>query len=140
MPIPKNTGNHNSQRSFSAIRLFLMLSMIGFSIQIMTNTPTPNWKAAILMCCPACGKRGVFKDPVKVRDNCSRCGTPLSHYETADGPAFFAITIVGLIVGLGAGLMEAVSSPPLWVQITIWLPFIFIGSLLIIRVTKTLMI
>lgn len=106
----------------------------------MTNIPKVNWKAAFFMCCPACGKRGVFKNPVKVRDNCSECGVRLSHYETADGPAFFAITIVGLIVGLGAGLVEAVSSPPLWLQSLIWLPFIFIGSILVIRITKTLMI
>ena len=106
----------------------------------MINITKPNWKAAFLMRCPACSKRGVFRNPVKVADNCSECGVPLSHYETADGPAFFAITIVGLLVGLGAGLVEIIYSPPFWVHLAIWLPAIFLGSVVIIRITKTLMI
>lgn len=106
----------------------------------MSTTPKPNWKAAFLGRCPACGKSGAFKDIVKIADNCASCGVELKNYETADGPAFFAISIVGTIAGLGAGLLEVLANPPLWVHFAVWVPFIMVFSLIIIRITKTLMI
>jgi len=106
----------------------------------MTNIQTPKWKAAFLARCPACGNKGVFRNPVKVAPNCQSCGVDLAHYETADGPAFFAISFIGTVVGLGAGLVEIIYSPPLWVHLVLWTPIILIGSIIIIRVSKTLMI
>lgn len=75
-----------------------------------------------------------------MKDNCPSCGIDFTKFETADGPAFFAISIVGTMVGLGAGLLEIVKEPPLWVHFALWLPIVFIGSAIIIRITKTLMI
>lgn len=104
----------------------------------MTNKP--NWKAAIFAKCPACGKAGAFKGLLTIADNCTSCGHSLSKYETADGPAFFAISFIGPLVGILTGVVEVIYEPALWVHLTLWIPVIFIGSFIVIRMSKTLMI
>lgn len=99
----------------------------------------PNWKAAWCGKCPVCGNGGIFKGTISLTP-CKSCGTALQKYETADGPAFFAITIVGTIVGMGAALLEVFRQPPFWVHAALWLPAVFLGSFAIIRITKTLMV
>ena len=64
----------------------------------------------------------------------------MTKYETADGPAFFAISLVGTLVGIFAGLIEVIYEPELWVHLVLWIPFIMIGSIIVIRISKTLMI
>lgn len=100
----------------------------------------PNWKAAFCGRCPVCGSGDAFTGPIKLVPHCKSCGTALDKYETADGPAFFAITIVGTIVGMGAALLEVFQQPPFWVHLALWLPVTFLGSFAIIRITKTLMV
>jgi uncharacterized protein (DUF983 family) len=106
----------------------------------MSNELKPRWKSAFLCRCPSCGHSGIFRQVIKVRDHCPNCNIDLNQFETADGPAFFAITIVGILVGIGAGLVEIIYQPPIWVHFALWLPAVFIGSAIIIRITKTLMI
>ena len=106
----------------------------------MTNIPKPNWKAAFLGRCPACGVGKLFGGIIKVNNSCPSCGTDLKNYETADGPAFFAISIIGALAGLGVGLLEVIFEPPFWVHLVVWTPFIFIGSFIVIRISKGLMI
>jgi uncharacterized protein (DUF983 family) len=100
----------------------------------------PNWKAAFLARCPVCGSGGAFCNVIKLAAHCKQCGTALDEYETADGPAFFAITIVGTLVGIFAALLEVFKSPPFWVHLVLWVPLTFVTSFIIIRITKTLMV
>jgi uncharacterized protein (DUF983 family) len=106
----------------------------------MTSNIKPNWKAAFFGKCPACGKYGVFKGLIKTAENCAACGTDLTIYETADGPAFFAISVVGTLVGILAAVVEVIYAPAFWVHLALWVPSILLGSWVVIRVTKTLMI
>lgn len=62
-------------------------------------------KRGLINRCPNCGKGHIFQGYLQVVDNCANCGEPLGKYRAADGPAFFTITIVMLllvpIIGFG---------------------------------------
>lgn len=60
--------------------------------------------------------------------------------DSGDGPAFFVITIVGfLVVGLAAWV-EIAYTPPFWLHMLLWIPFILIVSILLLRLFKSLLI
>lgn len=105
----------------------------------MTKVKKAKWKAAFFCKCPACGKGKLLKSILKFHDNCENCGIELSKYETADGPAFFGITIVGTLLGIAAAVVEIVYEPEVWVHFALWIPLTFICSITIMRVTKGLM-
>ncbi|MFC0200947.1 DUF983 domain-containing protein [Paracoccus rhizosphaerae] len=48
--------------------------------------------------CPSCGDGRVFDGYLKVKDRCEACSAPLGAYPAADGPAFFTITIMMLLL------------------------------------------
>ena len=48
--------------------------------------------------CPRCGEGKLFHGYLTVVDKCSACGESLSIYRAADGPAFFTMSIVGLLL------------------------------------------
>lgn len=59
-------------------------------------------KAAILRGlvnhCPNCGKGRILRGYLAVIPRCSSCGTEFSRYPAADGPAFFTMTIMLLLL------------------------------------------
>ena len=48
--------------------------------------------------CPRCGEGRLFAGFLRVMPECPSCGEPLGRYRAADGPAFFTISIVGLLL------------------------------------------
>ncbi len=48
--------------------------------------------------CPNCGQGRLFAGYLRIASECSTCGEPLGRYRAADGPAFFTISIVGLLL------------------------------------------
>lgn len=48
--------------------------------------------------CPNCGKGKLFDGYLAVVPECSVCKTPLGLYRAADGPAFFTMTIMLLLL------------------------------------------
>ncbi len=71
---------------------------------------------------------------------CSVCGLELGRHDAGDGPAVFANLILG---ALAVGLMfwvEQRFAPPVWVHVALWVPFIGLGSLLLLRLLKATMI
>jgi uncharacterized protein (DUF983 family) len=106
----------------------------------MTSNTEPKWKAAFLGKCPSCGSGRVFSGLIRITDSCKTCGIDFRKFETADGPAFFAISLIGTLVGILAGLVEVIYEPDFWVHLVLWAPFILIGSLIVIRISKTVMI
>jgi uncharacterized protein (DUF983 family) len=98
-----------------------------------------NWKAGLFCKCPKCGEGSLLEGLMNVRPRCAACGQNFSKFETADGPAFFAISGVGTVVGIAAGVYEVVAEPPVWVHFALWIPAILLGSLLVVRVSKGLM-
>lgn len=90
--------------------------------------------------CPRCGTGKLYRDMLGIVDECSECGLVLKHHDAADAPTFFALCIVGLLVTVGAALVEINFAPALWVHAAIWIPLTFIASIVCLRVFKTLFI
>ena len=71
-----------------------------------------------------------------MRQACEVCGLDLSAQDAGDGPAVFAILLLGmLVVGLAA-LVEINFSPPLWLHLVLWTPLILIGAVVMLRPLK----
>jgi uncharacterized protein (DUF983 family) len=100
------------------------------------HPPVTPLAAALLCRCPRCGKGKLFEGLLSVAPRCSVCGLDLRAQDAGDGPAVFVVFILGAItVGL-AILVESVFSPPLWVHLVLWTPFIVGGSILLLRPLK----
>lgn len=90
--------------------------------------------------CPQCGKTPLFASLLSVRKKCDTCGLALGKHDAGDGPAFFGIVIVGFAVMTLAGMVEYHFAPPMWVHAALWIPMIFIGSILCLRLFKAYLI
>jgi uncharacterized protein (DUF983 family) len=96
----------------------------------------PPLRAALGCRCPRCGKGRLFSGLLSVRQACEVCGLDLSAQDAGDGPAVFAILMLGmLVVGLAA-LVEINFSPPIWVHLLLWTPLILIGAVAMLRPLK----
>jgi uncharacterized protein (DUF983 family) len=90
--------------------------------------------------CPRCGEGRLFEGFLKVPPRCANCGLDYSFADSADGPAVFAILIVGMIVAGAALLTEVAYSPPLWLHFTLWMPLVLILGLGLMRPLKGILI
>jgi uncharacterized protein (DUF983 family) len=76
--------------------------------------------AGLLARCPACGRGSLFHNGLMLRDSCGNCGLDYKFFDPGDGPAVFAILILGFVV-LGMALfVEFRYEPPVWVHIVLW--------------------
>jgi uncharacterized protein (DUF983 family) len=94
----------------------------------------------VIFRCPRCGVGPLFQGVLKLAPKCTACGLDLRPYDQGDGPAAFAIFIVGAIVVGGAMWLEFTFSPPLWVHAAIWIPLIFPLTILVIRIIKAVLV
>jgi len=102
---------------------------------------TPSlWRTSFLFKCPACGKGKLYAKGLIVNDVCSVCNFPLKENDSGDGPAFFAIFAVSIIIVPLALWVDTVFSPPMWVHLLLWTPLIGFGSLYSIKVIKSWLI
>lgn len=90
--------------------------------------------------CPRCGDASVFDGALRSVHACAACSLDLKQQDAGDGPAFFAITIVGFIVTALAAFVELQYSPPYWVHVALWMPLILLLSLGVLRVVKAYLI
>jgi len=90
--------------------------------------------------CPRCGRGRIFSGFLKIADRCPVCGLDLGGEDAGDGPAVFIILFMGALVVALALLTEAWFSPPYWVHLVLWGPLILIGSLLLMRPFKGIMV
>ena len=86
--------------------------------------------------CPRCGQGKLFRAFLKVDDHCSVCGLDFTPHRADDLPAYLVIVIVGHIVVPTALLIETDYSPPVWLQLAIYLPFTLIASLVLLQPVK----
>jgi uncharacterized protein (DUF983 family) len=86
--------------------------------------------------CPRCGEGKLFRAFLKVENNCSACGLDFTPHRADDLPAYLVIVIVGHIVVPTALLTEKSFSPPVWLQLAIYLPFTLIASLALLQPVK----
>ena len=93
-------------------------------------------RAALGCRCPRCGQGRLFTGLLSVRGACEVCGLDLSGQDAGDGPAVFVILFLGLIVVALAALVEINFSPPIWVHLVLWTPFIIVGAIAMLRPLK----
>ena len=90
--------------------------------------------------CPACGRGALFRGFLSVVPECAACGQDLRAHEEGDGPAVFAILLLGaLVVGL-ALWTELRFAPPLWLHAVLWMPLTLAGALALLRPLKATLI
>ena len=78
-----------------------------------------------------------FLTPVS---KCESCGLDLEFAESGDGPAIFIIFIVGFIVVTLALIVQTLFSPPMFVQMAMWVPLTIVLSVALMRPFKGIMI
>jgi uncharacterized protein (DUF983 family) len=86
--------------------------------------------------CPRCGEGKLFRAFLKVDNNCSVCDLDFTPHRADDLPAYLVIVIVGHIVVPTALLIETDYSPPVWLQLSIYLPLTLILSLALLQPVK----
>jgi uncharacterized protein (DUF983 family) len=76
--------------------------------------------AGLLARCPKCGRGSLFRNGLMLRESCDECGLDYKFIDTGDGPAVFAILILGFVVLGGALFVEFRYEPPVWVHVVLW--------------------
>ncbi len=89
--------------------------------------------------CPACGRGALFNGLIQFHDHCSHCGHHFSEHDAGDGPAYFMVMILSLVVSLLGIWVEFTFSPPLWLHALLWTPVILLGTIAGIRYGKALL-
>ena len=86
--------------------------------------------------CPRCGEGKLFCAFLKVDNNCSVCGLDFTPHRADDLPAYLVIIIVGHLVVPTALWIETDYAPPVWLQLSMYLPFTLIASLALLQPVK----
>ena len=86
--------------------------------------------------CPRCGKGKLFSGFLKMAPSCEACGLDFSFADPADGPAFFVMTAIGMIVIAVFTWVEVAYHPPMWVHMVTVFPALIIGCLGTLRPVK----
>jgi uncharacterized protein (DUF983 family) len=103
------------------------------------DAPSPA-SAALRGRCPRCGRGRLFDGYLAVRPSCENCQLDFSFADSADGPAFFAMSAVGILIVALAMWVEFTWEPPIWLHMALWLPLSILLCLLLVRPLKALMI
>jgi uncharacterized protein (DUF983 family) len=86
--------------------------------------------------CPRCGEGKLFRAFLKTADSCSVCGQDFTPHRADDLPAYLVIVIVGHIVVPLALMIETNYSPPVALQLAVYLPITFFASLGLLQPVK----
>lgn len=104
------------------------------------STTVSPFYAGLLARCPRCGKGRLFKKVLELREDCENCGLNYRFIDTGDGPAVFAIFILGFLV-LGLALyVEFTYEPAVWVHVVLWGALTPLVALGLLRFLKALLI
>lgn len=100
------------------------------------DTLPPSWRSGLTCRCPRCGRGALFCGFLELAGSCSACGLDYGFADPADGPAFFVMTGVGILVtGVWAWWVVA-AQPALWLQFATVLPALLGGCLATLRPVK----
>jgi len=90
----------------------------------------PSTLGAGLRCrCPRCGKGRLFRRFLSVADRCESCGLDYGFADPADGPAFFVMTGIGVLVIALWAIWAVAAQPPVWAQFAVVFPALIGGCL-----------
>jgi uncharacterized protein (DUF983 family) len=82
----------------------------------------------------------VFKGYLTIQPRCEVCGLDLAFADTGDGPAFFVMSIVGIVVVALALWVEFAYAPPIWLHLVMWSALSIILSLALVRPLKGILV
>jgi len=104
------------------------------------RSPPPPISTGLRGRCPRCGRGRLFEGFLSLKPRCEVCGLEYAFADSGDGPAFFVMSIVGLVVVALAMWVEFAYEPPMWVHMALWLPLTVALSLALVRPLKGAMI
>lgn len=105
------------------------------------NTPSTSPLQAALLCrCPRCGKGPLFTNALAMRDRCTNCGLDYAFIDTGDGPAVFAIFILGFLCLGGALIAEFRFGVPWWGHLLLWGVLTPLLAVFLLRFLKAMLI
>ena len=90
--------------------------------------------------CPRCGKGPLLKGYLTIAEKCTACDLDLTFADTADGPAFFVMSIVGTLGMIGFMVFEFTVKPPFWVHLILTFPLIVAACVWMLRPAKGVMV
>lgn len=96
-------------------------------------------KAGLSCRCPNCGRGEVFSTYLGFATSCQVCGADFQKADSGDGPAFFVMFLVGIVITPPVLLVQVVFDPPYWVHLLIWGPVILGLSIWLLRPFKSLL-
>lgn len=102
--------------------------------------PLSTLSTGIRCRCPRCGKGPLLKGFLTVRDSCPVCGQSYAFADPADGPAFFVMSLVGVIGMAGFMAFEFIAHPPVWMHFAVTLPVLILMCLGSLRPFKGWMV
>jgi uncharacterized protein (DUF983 family) len=103
------------------------------------KSPSP-FKTGVAGRCPRCAEGSLFDGFLTPVSKCESCGLDLEFAESGDGPAIFIIFIVGFIVVTLALIVQTLFSPPMFVQMAMWVPLTIVLAVALMRPFKGIMI
>ena len=86
--------------------------------------------------CPRCGRGPLLRGFLTIRDRCPVCDLDYGFAEPADGPAFFAMSAIGILGMMAFMAFEFTVRPPIWVHFTVTFPLIALACVLVLRPFK----
>jgi uncharacterized protein (DUF983 family) len=103
----------------------------------MTIDESPSSLRAGLACrCPRCGQGALFSGFLTLARRCDRCGLDYGFADPADGPAFFVMSGVGILVTAVWAWSVVAFHPPMWLQFATVFPALIGGCLATLRPMK----
>jgi len=90
--------------------------------------------------CPRCGEGPLLTGYLTIRDSCPECGLDYSFADPADGPAFFVMSLVGVIGMMALMAFDFMVHPPIWVHLVVTMPLLTLMCLAILRPFKGWMV
>lgn len=96
--------------------------------------------AGLSLSCPRCGKGPLFVQLLNVREACPACGLSYRFADAGDGPAVFAIFLLGFLSVGGALIAEFKFGVPWWAHVLLWGVLMPIVAVVLLRFLKALLI
>lgn len=102
-----------------------------------TEFNTPSTLSAGLRCrCPRCGEGKLFNGYLTLADHCETCDLSFAFADPADGPAFFVMSGIGVVVITLWAVWVIAAHPPIWAQFAVVFPALIGGLLISLRPVK----
>lgn len=99
-----------------------------------------QWFCLLVGLCPFCRDVPIYKNFLQLYDLCPHCGADLPKDEVGDGPAFFALSLTGFIVVMGALWLEIAYMPHFIYHVIIWPIVALVLSVATLRIFRILFI